>query len=88
MTNRTNAQNKDAEENSTRDVYGLMVTVAELAKEMNCSRGFIYGVLKAPDGPDFIKINSKTLINRREWVRYLERKTVRRNAIEEETGAA
>lgn len=88
MTNSNRSVNEDNEQNGRHDIYSLMATVAELAKEMHVSKGLIYKLLNEPGGPAFVKLGSKTLIDRREWARYLESRTIRREAIEEQTDAA
>ncbi|RAR51474.1 excisionase family DNA binding protein [Paraburkholderia unamae] len=87
MKNLNKSVNEDNETNECYDLRGMMATVAQLAKEMNVSRGLIYKLLNEPGGPAFVKLGSKVLIDRREWARFLESKTVRREAIEETSAA-
>lgn len=87
MTKRNEAITKD-NERSEIDALPEMATVAQVAKAGNCSRGLIYKILKEPDGPAYVKLGKKTLIDKREWLDYLRRKTVQREAVVEESDAA
>ncbi|MEX3918158.1 hypothetical protein AB4Y43_18255 [Paraburkholderia sp. BR10872] len=86
MTNRNKAENQDTEQNN--DALPVMFTVSQLAKANNCSRGLIYKILKSPDGPVCVKLGDKTLVEASDWRAYLKRKTVTRDAIEEEADVA
>lgn len=83
--------NKSTNEDNERSVLdGLpdMCTPAQLHKAGFGSKGLIYKILKMPDGPAYVKLGKKLLIDKAEWISYLKRKTVRRDAIEEETDTA
>jgi hypothetical protein len=70
--------NQDSKVNERDSGLPLMHTVAQLAKAHHCSHGLIYKILKDPDGPDFVKMGDKTLVEDGEWRRYLARRTVRK----------
>lgn len=86
MTNTNKSVNKHNEQNE-QTALPKMRTPTQLSKAGFGSRGLIYKILKEPDGPAYVKLGTKTLIDEDEWLRYLKRKTVRRDAIEEEADA-
>jgi hypothetical protein len=87
MTRQSGATIEDNEQNAL-DGLPDMCTPTQLHKAGFGSKGLIYKILKSPDGPAYVKLGKKTLIDKREWRRYLESKTVRREVIDEEADAA
>ncbi|WP_434664762.1 hypothetical protein P5W99_30060 [Paraburkholderia sp. A3BS-1L] len=83
-----NKRQREDDEQNEQDGIPVLYTVAQLAKANHCSRGLIYKILKDPNGPVCVKLGDKTLVEASEWRRYLERKTVRRDAAEEEAEVA
>ena len=48
--------------------------IKNIAHNSSLSRKLVWTHLKAPDGPEYIKLNGKILIRWSTWISYLERK--------------
>ncbi|CAE6846035.1 hypothetical protein [Paraburkholderia aspalathi] len=77
----TNSEYVQESQRGERDGLPVLYTVVELAKANHVSKGLIYKILKQPDGPAFIRLGDKVLIESREWVAYLARKTTTNHSL-------